>query len=236
MSNSLPCEVYWNETNSSRTDDFRLYRRMMKYSSCRRRSSTISFFPLAWAVIIYISPWMYHHYYPTTTTGSSYPPYFAIAFASASTSSNSKQPFWVSRAMTSNTFMATTTTPTSSSVLLAVDDEKEEEEEYHEEETPVMIPTDFIAETNLPTDMGAYRLRAYRVSSTTNSKDTYATYNVDHFGKEPCVIYYADKPPGTLGGFTGGANGSASTPIVHGVPIRIHDQCFTSEVFRSQRY
>lgn len=177
---------------------------------------------------------MYFHYYPTTTCGSSYPPYFAIAFASASTSSNSKQPFWVSRAMTSNTFMGSGTTPTPSSVLLAVDDDKEEEEQQPEEEAPVMIPTDFIAETNLPTDMGAYRLRAYRVSTTANSNGKYS-HNVDHFGKEPCVIYYADKPPGILGSLSDGAGGSSSTPLVHGVPIRIHDQCFTSEVFRSQR-
>ncbi len=100
------------------------------------------------------------------------------------------------------------------------------------EEAAVMIPTDFIAETSLPTDMGAYRLRAYRVSTTNNNNNN--NNNNENYGKEPCVIYYAEKPPGTLG--SGSTSSSlTSPPMVEGVPVRIHDQCFTSEVFRSQR-
>lgn len=76
------------------------------------------------------------------------------------------------------------------------------------------IPAEFIAETNLPTDVGQYRLRAYRTSKSTN----------EFTGNEPCVIYSADKPPfGTEG------------KLLQNVPVRIHDQCLTSEVFRSQR-
>ena len=96
-------------------------------------------------------------------------------------------------------------------------------------ENEEIIPVDYIAESDLPTDMGAYRLRAYRVSKGWEATTPSPSSNFHeglHFGKEPCVIYYADKPPGTLGG--GG-------PMEAGVPVRIHDQCFTSEVFRSQR-
>eukprot|EP00980_Cylindrotheca_fusiformis_P002019 scaffold444_cov109-Cylindrotheca_fusiformis.AAC.16 len=76
------------------------------------------------------------------------------------------------------------------------------------------VPADFIAETNLPTDLGQYRLRAYRTEKPTN----------EFSGNEPCVIYAADKPPfGTTG------------ELKEDVPVRIHDQCLTSEVFRSQR-
>lgn len=76
------------------------------------------------------------------------------------------------------------------------------------------IPAEFIAETNLPTDVGQYRLRAYRTPKTSN----------EFSGNEPVVIYSADKPPfGTNAEFR------------QGVPVRIHDQCLTSEVFRSQR-
>lgn len=65
---------------------------------------------------------------------------------------------------------------------------------------------EFVAETKLPTDIGQFQLRAYRVKDGKNDL-------------EPCVIYSPSKPP------TGGQV----------VPIRIHDQCITSEVFRSQR-
>ena len=77
------------------------------------------------------------------------------------------------------------------------------------------IPAEFIAETNLPTDVGQYRLRAYRIAKGDN----------EFTGTEPCVIYSADKSPF---GETGHLNAD--------VPVRIHDQCLTSEVFRSQRY
>ena len=77
------------------------------------------------------------------------------------------------------------------------------------------IPAQFIAETNLPTDVGQYRLRAYRTTQGPN----------EFTGNEPCVIYCSNKPPfGSDGKF------------LEDVPVRIHDQCLTSEVFRSQRY
>lgn len=77
-----------------------------------------------------------------------------------------------------------------------------------------MIPTRHIAETNLPTDIGHFRLRAYRVEEGMQE----ILQNM-HVGTEPCVIYSTAKPP----------FGQKD------VPVRIHDQCFTSEVFRSQR-
>jgi len=77
-----------------------------------------------------------------------------------------------------------------------------------------ILHADYVAETNLPTDVGHYRLRAYRIAQTNNQ----------HFGTEPCVIYSTNKPP----------FGTAANPAEN-VPVRIHDQCFTSEVFRSQR-
>jgi hypothetical protein len=70
---------------------------------------------------------------------------------------------------------------------------------------------EYVAETKLPTDVGAFQLRGYRIPG------------VPH-GQEPCVIYARDKPP-----FGTDAEGAI------GVPVRIHDQCLTSEVFRSQR-
>jgi hypothetical protein len=76
------------------------------------------------------------------------------------------------------------------------------------------IPAEFIAETNLPTDVGQFRLRAYRTAPTGN----------EYTGREPAVIYAADKSPF-------GSEGD----LREGVPVRIHDQCLTSEVFRSQR-
>jgi GTP cyclohydrolase II len=72
----------------------------------------------------------------------------------------------------------------------------------------------YIAETNLPTDLGHFRLRAYRTLQSPNL----------YVGTEPCVISSVDKPPFD-------ANGK----LLEGVPVRVHDQCFTSEVFRSQR-
>lgn len=82
------------------------------------------------------------------------------------------------------------------------------------EETDLLQKATYIAETNLPTDLGLFRLRAYRIPATSNQ----------YVGTEPCVIYSADKPPfGTDG------------KLKENVPVRVHDQCFTSEVFRSQR-
>jgi GTP cyclohydrolase II len=76
------------------------------------------------------------------------------------------------------------------------------------------IPAEYIAETNLPTEWGQFRLRAYRTAPTDN----------EYSGREPAVIYAADKSPfGTDDEFN------------EGVPVRVHDQCLTSEVFGSQR-
>jgi hypothetical protein len=76
------------------------------------------------------------------------------------------------------------------------------------------IHAEFIAETALPTDVGQFRLRAYRTDASKN----------EYTGREPSVIYAADKSPfGVEGQFN------------KDVPIRIHDQCLTSEVFRSRR-
>mmetsp|Transcript_13301 Transcript_13301/g.32474 ORF Transcript_13301/g.32474 Transcript_13301/m.32474 type:complete len:769 (+) Transcript_13301:433-2739(+) len=77
------------------------------------------------------------------------------------------------------------------------------------------IPAEFVAETNLPTEVGQFRLRAYRSrQSDTN----------EYVGREPSVIYATGNPPF-------GADGR----LKQDVPIRIHDQCITSEVFGSQR-
>ena len=76
------------------------------------------------------------------------------------------------------------------------------------------IPAKYVAETNLPTDVGQFRLRAYRTKKGSN----------EFTGTEPCVIYSADKSPF-------GHNGD----LMEDLPVRIHDQCLTSEVFRSQR-
>lgn len=78
-----------------------------------------------------------------------------------------------------------------------------------------LIDAEFVAETNLPTDLGHFRLRAYRVARTAN----------EFMGTEPTVIYCTDKPPF-------GREGK----LAENVPVRVHDQCLTSEVFRSQRY
>jgi hypothetical protein len=71
-----------------------------------------------------------------------------------------------------------------------------------------LLQLEYVAETKLPTDIGQFQLRAYRIPGAP-------------LGQEPCVIYSKDHP------------------LVYGgtsVPVRIHDQCLTSEVFRSQRY
>ena len=77
------------------------------------------------------------------------------------------------------------------------------------------VDAEFVAETNLPTDLGLFRLRAYRIPPSDNQ----------FVGTEPCVIYAADKPPFGVDG-----------TLAEGVVVRVHDQCLTSEVFRSQRY
>jgi len=77
-----------------------------------------------------------------------------------------------------------------------------------------VVPATFIADTKLPTTFGKFRLRAYRFENNSN----------EFTGNEPCVIYSEDKPPF-------GKEGDLS----ENVPVRIHDQCLTSEVFGSQR-
>lgn len=78
------------------------------------------------------------------------------------------------------------------------------------------VPAEFIAETALPTDVGQFRLRAYRTPVTSNGNE--------YTGREPSVIYAADKSPFGVEG-----------KLNKGVHVRIHDQCLTSEVFRSRR-
>jgi len=78
-----------------------------------------------------------------------------------------------------------------------------------------IVPATYVAETKLPTDIGQFQLRAYRTErSTTN----------EFMGNEPCVIYSPEKSPF-------GRDGSWRKDV----PVRIHDQCLTSEVFGSQR-
>ena len=89
-------------------------------------------------------------------------------------------------------------------------------------------PVTFVAETNLPTYIGHFRLRAYRVEEFEQALSEPNPLGPGAgLGPEPCVIFASDKPPfGNKGGERGGAKA---------VPVRIHDQCFTSEVFRSRR-
>lgn len=106
------------------------------------------------------------------------------------------------------------------------------------EDTPNIDPVihaDYIADTKLPTDVGHFQLRAYRVrnqdeddtminfDTMEESADVHRYENTNAL--EPVVIYSTDKPPF-------GKDGK----LRENVPIRIHDQCLTSEVFRSQRY
>jgi hypothetical protein len=91
-----------------------------------------------------------------------------------------------------------------------------------------------VAETKLPTDIGQFQLRAYRIpdspdnhnpNSNGSGKRNYPGTTASIAQQEPCVIYSRDKPP----------FGNA-THYAQNVPVRIHDQCLTSEVFGSQRY
>jgi len=93
------------------------------------------------------------------------------------------------------------------------------------------IPCLYIAEANLPTDIGHFRLRAYRIDE---HNEAAATREKNEFlGTEPCVIYCAESPPGFLSGSL--TDGDGELMPEEAVPVRIHDQCFTSEVFGSQR-
>lgn len=66
--------------------------------------------------------------------------------------------------------------------------------------------TNFVAECTMPTSLGKFRMRSYTYSSPTNKK-----------GLEPIVVIHGD--------VKGREN----------VIVRVHDQCFTSEVFGSRR-
>lgn len=100
----------------------------------------------------------------------------------------------------------------SSSALLRKGGFQEKRNSKHASYASPAKYAEYVAETKLPTDVGHFQLRAYRVPGAP-------------LGQEPCVIYARDKPP---------MGGSKNDPSRH-VPVRIHDQCLTSEVFRSQR-
>jgi len=91
------------------------------------------------------------------------------------------------------------------------------------------IPVEYVAETDLPTELGHYRLRAYRIQQDWIPSSENFRKLIQHMGTEPCVIYCTDFPPGSI------APGQQSAEFTKNVPVRIHDQCFTSEVFLSQR-
>ena len=85
-----------------------------------------------------------------------------------------------------------------------------------------ITPATYVAETNLPTDIGHFRIRAYRIEEFEDAmREPHPLGAGAGLGSEPCVIYCTDKPPfGSKGGELGGAKE---------VPVRIHDQCFTSD-------
>ncbi len=62
----------------------------------------------------------------------------------------------------------------------------------------------FVSETNLPTDVGLFRVRAYRLINASGV-----------VMMEPIVMISGD------------------IKAMDSVPLRVHDQCFTSEVFGS---
>lgn len=94
-----------------------------------------------------------------------------------------------------------------------------------------ILPCHYIAETNLPTDVGQFRLRAYRVDDI----DHQTFVKNKYVGSEPCVIYNPDKSPFSKPINGSNINGAPTSNLKKNVPVRIHDQCFTSEVFRSKR-
>ena len=96
----------------------------------------------------------------------------------------------------------------------------------HRDHDPV-VEADYIADTKLPTDVGQFQLRAYRVRRSEEDDQEDDEYDMIYRNTnalEPVVIYSSDKPPF-------GEDGR----LAENVPVRIHDQCLTSEVFRSQR-
>lgn len=93
--------------------------------------------------------------------------------------------------------------------VVEIEAQQFDESLYEEKFVDVAIPAQFIADTKLPNEIGQFRLRAYRIERGAN----------EFTGTEPCVIYSAENPPFGQ----------------HEVPVRVHDQCVTSEVFGSQR-
>jgi len=91
------------------------------------------------------------------------------------------------------------------------ENDDDDDNDNDEDEDP-FVTSEFVAETNLPTDLGLFRMRAYR-----HSKQSLFS------GNEPCVIYSPHHP---IMGVLAEKNN---------VNIRVHDQCVTSEVFGSQR-
>ena len=89
--------------------------------------------------------------------------------------------------------------------------------------------THFVAETRLPTDRGFYRIRAYR--SVRSRPDG----GLDVM--EPiAMIYGSDEELQRRGRGEGPSSPSLASAVADadlGVPVRVHDQCFTSEVFGS---
>jgi len=90
------------------------------------------------------------------------------------------------------------------------------------------VPVEFVAETNLPTDIGQFRLRAYRMIDF----DLDPKFPV---GTEPCVIYASHRPIFGYDSHDDDDSILRNTKSDAGMAIRIHDQCVTGEVFRSQR-
>jgi len=87
-----------------------------------------------------------------------------------------------------------------------------------------LLPAEYIADTKLPTEIGHFKMRAYRVSDADFKKAEEAAGGIVGNIKEPVVLYYSEKPPFGTG-----------RRLAKDVPVRIHDQCLTSEVFGSQR-
>lgn len=93
---------------------------------------------------------------------------------------------------------------------------------HNQAENDEVVDVEYIADTKLPTQMGHFRLRAYRVKKESSGWNDPAYQNTNML--EPVVIYHSDHPPF-------GEDGQ----LAHDVHVRVHDQCFTSEVFGSQR-
>lgn len=135
------------------------------------------------------------------------------------------------RSHDNNLFEEVTTTSSTSMSQDAVDVVDSEGTDINfvvnQEKPDQLIPCDFIAETSLPTDVGHFRLRAYRVSS----RDDFDLDTLPEFmGREPCVIYCADRTSKVRDG-----SDNDDSSLEEAVPVRVHDQCFTSEVMYSNR-